>query len=157
MRCLTCGCSYKPRWRASARASRSTRAPLAVEAGIGMGCCLASRCQTDDVTNWGEWSRQAVTAMQAKNEAWVTRFALQRAPYRWDLGTAELIFERPVDRVVADICVVGTVSTAQGTFQWAWANQLIPLTAKQGLELVRTFGETPDLPRLVEPEWPGGR
>jgi hypothetical protein len=109
------------------------------------------------MTNWGEWSRQAVAAMQAKNEAWVTRFALQRAPYRWDLGTAELIFERPVDRVVADICVVGTVSPAQGTFQWAWANEVIPLTAKQGLELVRTFGEVHDLPRLIEPEWPGGR
>ena len=109
------------------------------------------------MTDWGEWSRQAVTAMEAHNEAWVTRFTLQRAPYRWDLDTAELIFERAVDRVVADICVVGTVSAAQGTFQWAWANEVIPPAARQGLELVRTFGEAHDLPRLVTPEWPGGR
>jgi hypothetical protein len=98
-----------------------------------------------------------VTAMQARNEAWVTRFALQRAPYRWDLDTAELIFERAVDRVVADICVVGSVSVAQGTFRWAWANEVIPPAAKQGLELVRAFGEAHDLPLLVTPEWPGGR
>jgi hypothetical protein len=109
------------------------------------------------MTDWGKWSRQAVTAMKAQNEAWVTRFALQRAPYRWDLDTAELIFERAVDRVVADICVVGTVSAAQGTFRWAWANDAFPPAAKQGLELVRRFGETHDLPLLVSPEWPGAR
>ena len=113
--------------------------------------------QTDDMTDWGEWSRQAVIAMKAQNEAWLTRFALQHGPYRWDLDTAELIFERPVDRVVADISVVGTVSAAQGTFLWAWANEAIPPAAKQGVELVRTFGETHDLPLLVTPEWPGGR
>ena len=109
------------------------------------------------MTDWGEWSRDAVTAMKARNEAWVTRFAVQRAPYRWDLDTAELIFERAADRVVADICVVGTVSAAQGTFRWAWANDVIPPAAKQGVELVRRFGETHDLPLLVTPEWPGGR
>lgn len=109
------------------------------------------------MTDWGEWSRQAVAAMQARNEAWITRFALQRAPYRWDLGTAELIFERAADRVVADICVVGTVSASQGTFQWAWANEVIPRAARQGLELVRTFGEANDLSRLINPEWRGGR
>jgi Family of unknown function (DUF6882) len=109
------------------------------------------------MTNWGEWSRQAVAAMQAQNEAWLRRFALQRAPYRWDLDTAELIFDRAGDHVVADICVVGTVSASQGTFLWAWANEAIPPTAKQRLELVRTFGEAHDLPLLIEPEWPGGR
>jgi hypothetical protein len=109
------------------------------------------------MTDWGEWSRQAVTAMQAQNEAWLTRFALQHNPYRWDLDTGQLIFERAVDRVVADACLVGTVSAAQGTFLWAWANEVIPPMAKQGLELVRTFGETHDLPLLVTPEWPGNR
>ena len=109
------------------------------------------------MTDWGEWSRQAVTAMNAQNEAWVTAFALQRAPYRWDLDTAELLFERAVDHVVADVCVVGTVSAAEGTFRWAWANEVIPPAARLGLELVRQFGETHDLPRLVMPEWPGSR
>jgi hypothetical protein len=80
---------------------------------------------------------------------------LKGAPYRWDLGTAELIFDRPGDHVVADICAIGTVSEAQGTFRWAWANEAIPSTAMCGVELVRAFGETHDLPRLIMPEWPG--
>jgi hypothetical protein len=109
------------------------------------------------MTDWGEWSRQAVAAMQARNEAWITRFELRGDPYRWDLGTAELFFERAADRVVADICVVGTTSIAQGTFLWAWANDTIPAVAQQGLQLVRRFGEAHDLPLLVTPEWPGGR
>lgn len=109
------------------------------------------------MTDWGEWSREAVTAMQVRNKAWISRFELERAPYRWDLDTAELVFDRTVDCVVADICVVGTVSAAHGTFMWAWANDVIPPAAKQGLGLVRTFGETHDLPLLIEPEWAGGR
>jgi hypothetical protein len=109
------------------------------------------------MTDWGEWSRQAVTAMKAQNEAWVSRFSLQGASYRWDLDTAELIFDRAVDRVVADVCVVGTVSAAEGTFRWAWANEVIPPAAKLGLELVRQFGEAHDLPLLARSEWPGGR
>jgi hypothetical protein len=108
-----------------------------------------------DMTDWAEWSRQAVAEMQARNEEWLTGFSLKGAPYRWDLGTAELIFVRAGDHVVADICAVGTVSEAQGTFLWAWANDAIPSTAMRGLELVRAFGETHDLPLLITPEWPG--
>lgn len=113
--------------------------------------------QTDNVTDWTEWSRQAVAVMQARNEAWISRFDLGHAPYRWDLVTAELRFERATDHVVADLCLVGTVSEQEGTFVWAWDNDAIPATAKRGLDVVRTFGTTHDLPRLITPEWPGGR
>jgi hypothetical protein len=95
--------------------------------------------------------------MQERNEAWRSRFNLDGAPYRWDLGTAELRFERPADEVVADLCLVGTVSELEGTFVWAWDNDAIPAAARRGLEVVRAFGATHDLPRLVTPEWPGGR
>jgi hypothetical protein len=107
------------------------------------------------MTDWREWSRQAVAEMQARNEEWIRGFSLQGAPYRWDLGTAELIFARAGDHVVADICAIGTVSEAQGTFRWTWANDGIPATAMRGLELVRAFGEAHDLPLLITPDWPG--
>ena len=109
------------------------------------------------MTDWAEWSRQAVAAMSACNEAWVSRFDLKRAPFHWDLATAELRFERATDHVVADVCVVGTVSKVTGTFLWAWANDAIPVAATRGLDVVRTFGITHDLALLTEPEWPGGR
>jgi hypothetical protein len=109
------------------------------------------------VTDWGEWSRQAVAQMQARNRAWIERFSLERAPYRWDLDTAVLTFARASDNVTADICVIGTASRAQQTFLWAWANDTIPGNARCGLDLVRAFGETHDLPLLITPEWSGGR
>jgi hypothetical protein len=108
------------------------------------------------MSDWAEWSRQAVAEMQARNDQWVKRFSLQGAPYRWDLGTAELTFERASDHVVADLCLIGTVSEPLGTFCWAWANEATPPAGMRGLELVRAFGEAHDLPRLITPEWPGG-
>jgi len=98
-----------------------------------------------------------VAAMKACNEAWVSRFELKRAPFRWDLQAAELRFDRATDHVIADLCLVGTLSERTGTFMWAWANDAIPAAAKRGLDLVRTFGATHDLPLLTTPEWPGSR
>jgi hypothetical protein len=72
------------------------------------------------------------------------------------LATAELSFERDADHVVADLCLVGTASEMAGTFLWAWANDAIPAGAKLGLDAVRSFGTTHDLPLLTTPEWPGG-
>jgi hypothetical protein len=75
--------------------------------------------------------RGAVAAMKAQNEAWTARFGLARAPFHWDLTTAELRFERATDHVVADLCLVATVSEAAGTFMWAWANDAISDAARQ--------------------------
>ena len=108
-----------------------------------------------DVTDWAEWSRQAVAEMQARNREWTRRYALEGAPYRWDLNTAALTFSGASGSVTADICLIGT--TAHETFLWAWANDGIPAGAKRGLEIVRAFGETNDLPLLTTAEWPGGR
>jgi hypothetical protein len=107
--------------------------------------------------DWGEWSRQAVAEMDARNKSWISRYELQGAPYRWDLDSAELCFERANDQVVADLCVVGTASEQSGTFLWAWANDAIPASARKDLERVRSFGEEHDLPLLTTAEWPGGR
>lgn len=109
------------------------------------------------MTDWPEWSRQAVAEMQARNRAWVARFSLERAPYRWDVDSALLTFVRADHRVVADVCLIGTASRSEGTFLWAWANEAIPDGAKRGLSAVRAFGVRHDLPLLVTPEWPGGR
>jgi hypothetical protein len=111
----------------------------------------------DKVTDWGEWSGQAVAAMQARNQAWISRFGLARAPYRWDLATAELVFARPADHVVADLCLIGTVCEDEGTFAWAWDNDAIPAAAKRGVDVVRRFGVAHDLPRLTTPTWAGSR
>jgi hypothetical protein len=95
--------------------------------------------------------------MNAQNEAWTSRFDLERARFRWDLAAAELRFERATDHVVVDLCLVATVSEPAGTFMWSWANDAVPDAAKRGLDVVRAFGARHDLPRLTDPEWPGSR
>jgi hypothetical protein len=109
------------------------------------------------MTDWGAWSREAVALMNARNEEWNARFGLARAPYRWDLERGRIRFDRAGDRVVADLCLIGTASMSEGTFQWAWADPTVPGIATAGLDLVRRFGEEHDLSLLITPEWPGGR
>jgi len=94
--------------------------------------------------------------MQSRNREWVDRLHLAGAPYFWDLNTATIAFDRS-SSVVADFCAIGTVSKAEGTFLWAWANETIPTEAKRGLEKVRAFGLEHDLGLLIMPELAGGR
>ena len=111
----------------------------------------------EPTTDWAEWSRESVHMMQARNAVFVSTFGLEAAPYRWDLDSALLTFRLGECDVVADLCLVGTTSQAEGTFLWAWANETIPACAVRGLEEVRVFGVTHGLGLLTEPEWAGGR
>jgi hypothetical protein len=95
--------------------------------------------------------------MQERNDAWMREYGLQGCQYDWSLDNAQLVLRLDSDQVVADICVIGSVSEAEGTFLWAWANEAIPHQARRGLETVREFGENNALELLTKPEWPGGR
>lgn len=110
-----------------------------------------------DDRDWGAWSAEAVSMMNARNRAWIDRHHLAGAPYFWDLPTATIAFNRGSSRVVADLCVVGTASKVEGTFLWAWANEAIATEAKRGVEKVRAFGLEHDLALLTTPELVGGR
>ena len=108
--------------------------------------------------DWAEWSREAVTRLQERNDAWTARFAVaERAPYHWDLHRGALVLERAEDVVVADLLLVGTASAATGTFRWAWADPALPTPMQRRLDEVRSFGHEHDLKLLVDAEWPGGR
>ena len=102
-------------------------------------------------TDWETWSLEAQRLMQGRNDAWQSRFGLTNEPYNWDLASAQLTFRKSRDAVVADVTLVGTLSHAEGTFLWAWANSDIPEKAAGQIERVREFGEENDLPLLVNP------
>jgi hypothetical protein len=104
--------------------------------------------------DWRAWSREAVRLMIERNAAFVRDHGLQDRPYHWDLDDAQLVFSADNDEVIADICVLGSLSSSEGTFLWAWANEAIPLQARRGLEGVREFGERNALELLSRPEWP---
>jgi hypothetical protein len=108
-------------------------------------------------TDWGEWSREAVRVMQERNEQWSEAYGLASARYYWDIVAAQIVFERPADVVVADICIVGSVSESEGTFLWSWANEAIPDKSRAGIAAVRAFGAENDLRLLIDPEWPANR
>jgi hypothetical protein len=95
--------------------------------------------------------------MQERNRAWMEDYDLQGCQYVWTFDDAQLVFRPGSDEVVADICVIGSVSEAEGTFLWAWANETIPEHARRGLERVREFGGRNELESLTKPVWPGGR
>ena len=112
---------------------------------------------SDGEQDWGAWSREAVSLMQARNQAFVDKFALADQPYRWDLDQAQIAFLATAHATVADICMVGSVSAHAGTFLWAWANEVIPPHAQARLNEVRALGETDDLTLLITAEWPATR
>lgn len=94
--------------------------------------------------DWGAWSREAVAMMASRTNELMVRHVLPNgAPYRWDLDRAELAIGGVSFRLVT----VGTV--AGNSFMWAWANESIPMDAKQRLEEVRAFGMQNDLSLLT--------
>ena len=112
---------------------------------------------TEAERNWGAWSRGAVRLMQERNNAWMRDYNVRERHYHWSIDDAKLVFPSTSDEVVADICMVGSVSVSEGTFLWAWANETIPTHARRGLERVREFGQSNALELLTKSEWPGGR
>ena len=106
--------------------------------------------------DWASWSREAARLMQERNAVWMREYGLHGRHYHWSINDAQLVFPSASDEVVADVCVIGSVSVSEGTFLWAWANDVIPSCARQGLEKVREFGESNALELLTKPQWPGG-
>jgi hypothetical protein len=111
----------------------------------------------NDERDWAAWSGEAVQIMQTRNRAFIEKFDLSNRPYRWSLEQGQIAFPTAADVVVADLCVVGSVSVCEGTFLWAWENETIPVQARRRLEEVRTFGAKHELALLTTGEWRGGR
>jgi hypothetical protein len=108
--------------------------------------------------DWGAWSREAVARVREKNEQWKARFGITSGTaYQWHLDCGEISFDRGHDLIVADLCCIGSTSSAEGTFLWAWANERTPAAATRDLDKVRAFGETHDLGLLIDAEWRGGK
>ncbi len=100
-----------------------------------------SRNRGHAFTGVAEWPLQELLAKHGLNAG---------SPYRWDLGTGELV----VEGVHLPLVTVGTVSG--DSFRWAWATDAIPASAKRGLERVREFGEEHGLQLLCTARVGGG-
>jgi hypothetical protein len=92
--------------------------------------------------------------MQSRTRASLEKFGLSGQTFRWDLDPAQIAFVSAECAVVADLCMVGSVTACEKTFLWAWANETIPAGAQERLLDVRAFGTTHDLRLLTTAEWP---
>ena len=74
--------------------------------------------------------------------------------WHWDQDTGLLVFsDDQAPRVVAEVQFVGSVSTASGTWLWAWANPSIDPALSRSLAEVRAIGEQQGLAQLTTAKW----
>lgn len=108
---------------------------------------------TAEKSDWAEWSRETVRLMQERNDALILNYGLQNAGYKWCLDCAEIVFDTHDAVTAASLSVIGTLSKAEQTFLWSWANEALPAPARRGMEKVRAFGENNQLDMLMTSEW----
>ena len=106
---------------------------------------------------WQAWSDEARALMDQRNDGWQQDYNLLDAPYGWTLQPPELVFDRDVDEVVAELCFVGSYAPTEGDFLWAWGNTTIDRDVRAGLEVVRRFGAAHGWSLLTEPRVAAGQ
>jgi hypothetical protein len=57
--------------------------------------------------------------------------------------------------VIADMAIVGTLSSSSGTWLWSWDDDSIEPQARQRIDEIRTFGEQHGFSKLTSAKWPG--
>jgi hypothetical protein len=103
-----------------------------------------------------EFLHTAVHELMALNAECKHEFSIgswERWNYDADSGTLTFSDEEG-PKVIADVQVVGTTSTASRSWLWGWANESVPPARTAQLALVRKFGEAEFVPILTQPESP---
>lgn len=67
-------------------------------------------------------------------------WSLAGSAFDWDGLAGRFTFKRATDSVIADAVFVGSVSVADGTFMWSWANETTSVRDRLRMEAVRNFG-----------------
>jgi len=74
--------------------------------------------------------------------------------YDWDQELGTMVFsDQGIQKIVADIQFVGSVSTVTNTWLWSWDNSTILPPVKDRILEVRAFGERHGLSELTIPNW----
>lgn len=84
----------------------------------------------------------------------VERFGLSGdVQYHWSMDDARITWSRDEQVFLTGrLTMIGSVSLAQQTWLWSWANESLPRAVLGDIERVRQFGEANDYPVLP---WPG--
>jgi hypothetical protein len=104
------------------------------------------------------WSNTIALCHQelcAKQELLDTQFSLsQHKRWDYDQETGLLTFSNDgVPAVIADIEMIGSLSTVSETWLWSWANFSLLANVRARITAVREFGEDKRFPHLTIPKW----
>jgi hypothetical protein len=101
--------------------------------------------------------RDATTYMQARQDDLQAQYPLARYQrYDRNLETCQLVFsDDGQPRVVADVQLVGSISTRNDTWLWSWANPSVLEPARHQVREVRAYGDERHYMKLACAGWSG--
>lgn len=121
------------------------------------GHALSIEGVEEDIADaWMETLADCHRQLCAKQERLESKFGLSKHK-RWDYDqeTGLLTFSNDgIPAVIADIEMIGSVSTVSDTWLWSWANFHLLPNVRSRIVAARAFGEQRDFPRLTVPKWP---
>ncbi|ARF76413.1 hypothetical protein B7C62_32120 [Kitasatospora albolonga] len=107
-----------------------------------------------DHSGWEAVVLAARERARSRQALMVERFGLSGdVAYDWSIDDARITWSREGKVFLTGrLTVIGSVSVAQQTWLWSWANESLPQAALGDIERVRRFGEENGFPVLP---WPG--
>ncbi|WP_411072300.1 DUF6882 domain-containing protein [Streptomyces sp. cmx-4-25] len=107
-----------------------------------------------DHSDWEAVVLAARERARSRQALMVERFGLSGdVQYDWSMDDARITWSRDGEVFLTGrLTVIGSVSVAQRTWLWSWANESLPRAALGDMERVRRFGEENGYPVLP---WPG--
>ncbi|MET9432219.1 MULTISPECIES: DUF6882 domain-containing protein [unclassified Streptomyces] len=107
-----------------------------------------------DHSGWEEVVLAARERARTRQSLMVERFGLSGdVQYEWSMDDARITWSRGGTAFLTGrLTMIGSVSLAQQSWLWSWANESLPHAVLGDMERVRRFGEENDYPVLP---WPG--
>lgn len=104
------------------------------------------------------WRRAAFDELTEKNKRLATEFKLGHwARYDYDLVSGTVRFSNDgIVRVMAEVEIAGTTSSAGGDWLWSWANPHFPQARTADAERVRAYGHEHGISELTDEHVTGG-
>ncbi|MFF4902505.1 DUF6882 domain-containing protein [Streptomyces sp. NPDC001068] len=108
-----------------------------------------------DHSRWDEVVFAARERARRRQALMVERFGLSGdVQYQWSMDDAKITWSRDGKVFLTGrIIMIGSVSLAQQTWLWSWANESLPPTILGDIGRVRQFGEENDYPVLPWPSF----
>lgn len=152
--------AWCPQCEESLAAAGEWTEELAKESGLQLLCsgCYVEVCARnwiEDGRAYKAMAKACLGKLRAAQNDLIRRFNLARwERWDWNMEREELIFShKGKSRIIAKVTFVGSYSSADGTWMWAWGNESLPRHVRFALGKVKSAGERTGFRRLVLGHW----